>query len=100
MAVAPKAIRAEPLPMAVAGEAARRLVGRAADRRAGADGLRHLRAWAALQNANYYAAPYLSPFYSPCLAANCAHVTLPLIGSWWNLSPALPDPLDPARLPG
>ena len=44
--------------------------------------------WAALQNAHYYAAPYLSPFYSPCLSANCHHVTLPLIGSWWNLSPA------------
>ena len=44
--------------------------------------------WAALQNAHYYAAPYLSPFYSPCLSANCQHVTLPLIGSWWNLSPA------------
>ena len=44
--------------------------------------------WAALQNANYYAQPYLSPFYSPCLAQNCAHITLPLIGSWWNLSPA------------
>jgi len=44
--------------------------------------------WAALQNANYYAAPYLSPFYSPCISANCAHLTLPLIGSWWNLSPA------------
>jgi hypothetical protein len=44
--------------------------------------------WAALQNANYYAAPYLSPFYSPCIAANCAHVTLPLVGSWWTLSPA------------
>ena len=44
--------------------------------------------WAALQNAHYYAAPYLSPFYSPCIAANCAHVTLPLVGSWWNLSPA------------
>src|SRR5262245_2861998 len=27
--------------------------------------------WAALQNAHYYAAPYLSPFYSPCLSANC-----------------------------
>ena len=37
--------------------------------------------WAALQNAHYYFPPYLSPFYSPCLAANCAHVTLPLIGS-------------------
>ncbi len=44
--------------------------------------------WAAFQNANYYAAPYLSPFYSPCIAANCAHQTLPLVGSWWNLSPA------------
>ena len=44
--------------------------------------------WAALQNAYYYAAPYLSPFYSPCLAANCEHVTLPLVGSWWTLSPA------------
>lgn len=45
--------------------------------------------WAALQDGYYYAAPYLSPFYSPCLSANCAHVTLPLIGSWWNLSPAI-----------
>jgi hypothetical protein len=44
--------------------------------------------WAALQNAHYYVAPYLSPFYSPCLAANCDHVTLPIVGSWWNLSPA------------
>jgi hypothetical protein len=44
--------------------------------------------WAALQNAYYYAPPYLSPFYSPCIAANCAHVTLPIIGSWWTLSPA------------
>lgn len=45
--------------------------------------------WAALQGAYYYTAPYISPFYSPCLSANCAHVTLPLIGSWWNLSPAI-----------
>ena len=44
--------------------------------------------WVALQNAHYYAAPYLSPFYSPCLATSCQHVTWPLIGSWWNLSPA------------
>lgn len=44
--------------------------------------------WAALQNAYYYSAPYLSPFYSPCLSANCEHTTTPLIGSWWNLSPA------------
>ena len=88
MAVAPKAIRAEPLPMA--SEA----------RRHDAWWVEPLiivvvltsfgiyATWAALQNANYYAAPYLSPFYSPCLAANCAHVTLPLFGSWWTLSPA------------
>lgn len=44
--------------------------------------------WAALQNAHYYSAPYLSPFYSPCISANCEHTTIPLIGSWWYLSPA------------
>lgn len=31
--------------------------------------------WAAIQNAHYYAAPYLSPFYSPCLYATCLHPT-------------------------
>ncbi|MFQ5683818.1 MAG: succinate dehydrogenase [Candidatus Binatia bacterium] len=45
--------------------------------------------WAALQNAHYYIAPYLSPFYSPCISANCTDVSVPLIGSWWNLSPAI-----------
>ena len=47
--------------------------------------------YAALVNADYYFAPHnlLSPFYSPCIAKNCAHVTLPIIGSWWNLSPAI-----------
>ncbi len=44
--------------------------------------------WAAFQNGHYYIEPYLSPFYSPCISANCPHVSLPLIGSWWNLSPA------------
>lgn len=45
--------------------------------------------WAALQNGNYYAAPYLSPLYSPCLAINCEHVTVSLFGSWYNWSPAI-----------
>ena len=45
--------------------------------------------WAAFQNAYYFADPYLSPFYSPCLSAKCQHVTfgygfpdltLPIIG--------------------
>ena len=29
--------------------------------------------WAAFQNAHYFAAPYLSPFYSPCLYRSCLH---------------------------
>lgn len=45
--------------------------------------------WVAFQNAHYYSAPYLSPFYSPCISANCVHVSIPIVGSWWNLSPAL-----------
>jgi hypothetical protein len=89
MAVAPKAIGAEPLPMTT--EAKRHdawwveplivvvVLG----------SFSIYATWAAFQNANYYAAPYLSPFYSPCLATSCAHVTLPLVGSWWGFSPAL-----------
>ena len=52
--------------------------------------------WAALQNAHYYAAPYLSPFYSPCLSTDCQHVTLPLFGRM----PSLPvvGALSPAFL--
>jgi hypothetical protein len=45
--------------------------------------------WAGLQTSNYYAEPYLSPLFSPCLAANCEHVTIRLLGSWWFLSPFL-----------
>ena len=45
--------------------------------------------WAALQNAHYYASPYLSPFYSPCLVVNCEHVSAPLFGSWFQWSPAI-----------
>ncbi len=36
--------------------------------------------WAALQNGYYWAPPYLSPFYSPCLSTDCLHVTAPLLG--------------------
>ena len=46
-------------------------------------------AYAGLVGTNYYFEPYLSPFYSPCLTANCVHPTLPLVGSYWNLSPAI-----------
>ena len=39
-------------------------------------------------NANYFFEPYLSPFYSPCLTTSCLHPTFPIIGEWYNLSPA------------
>ena len=50
--------------------------------------------WAAFQNANYYATPYISPFYSPCLASPTARqVRAPpnvgIIGTWWAISPAI-----------
>src|SRR5690242_18084271 len=46
--------------------------------------------WAAFINANYYFAPYLSPFYSPCLAASCGdHANWAIVGTWWPLSPAI-----------
>jgi hypothetical protein len=45
--------------------------------------------WASLQGGDYYVEPYLSPLYSPCIAASCAHVSASLVGSWWTWSPAL-----------
>ncbi|MFZ3559616.1 MULTISPECIES: hypothetical protein [unclassified Streptomyces] len=49
--------------------------------------------WRAFANADYYAAPYVSPFYSPCLADNCEPMrhgpNWEIFGSWWGLSPAL-----------
>ncbi|MGH3341818.1 MAG: hypothetical protein ACRDPK_02840 [Carbonactinosporaceae bacterium] len=48
--------------------------------------------WRAFEGANYYAAPYLSPFYSPCLSVNCVEGSADLgtpVGGWFPLSPAL-----------
>ena len=49
--------------------------------------------WRAFANSDYYAAPYVSPFYSPCLASNCTDMKggadWHLFGDWWGLSPAL-----------
>ncbi|RVU19542.1 hypothetical protein EOT10_29070 [Streptomyces antnestii] len=49
--------------------------------------------WRAFANADYYHAPYVSPFYSPCLAQNCkpmhAGPNWEIFGPWWGLSPAL-----------
>jgi len=45
--------------------------------------------WAAFQNAHYFYAPYLSPFYSPCISKSCLHptfgvglpdISMPIIG--------------------
>jgi len=46
----------------------------------------------AFENANYFSAPYLSPFYSPCVSTNCTPGSDDfgrIIGDWWRLSPAL-----------
>lgn len=43
----------------------------------------------AFAGTHYYVEPYLSPFFSPCIAANCEHVTFRIFGEWWGLSPAL-----------
>ena len=56
--------------------------------------------WAAFENADYFARPYISPFYSPCLASICNHarqgsahgVHVPnvgIVGPWWIISPAI-----------
>ncbi|SOD61058.1 hypothetical protein SAMN06297387_102474 [Streptomyces zhaozhouensis] len=49
--------------------------------------------WRAFSDADYYAAPYVSPFYSPCLAEACEPMrggpNWALVGEWWPLSPAL-----------
>ncbi|KIZ14291.1 hypothetical protein [Streptomyces natalensis] len=49
--------------------------------------------WRAFANADYYHAPYVSPFYSPCLAQNCQTMhggpNWEIFGPWWGLSPAL-----------
>jgi hypothetical protein len=52
--------------------------------------------WAAFVNRDYFAEPYISPFYSPCLATGCGaqpgSAGVPYIavfGDWWRFSPAL-----------
>jgi hypothetical protein len=52
--------------------------------------------YAALANRDYYADPYLSPFYSPCLSWHCGQVPgshgaphLDWFGTWWIVTPAV-----------
>ncbi|MEJ7707808.1 MAG: hypothetical protein WKF82_11410 [Nocardioidaceae bacterium] len=47
--------------------------------------------WRAFSGHDYYASPYLSPFYSPCLTDSCVEGSSDFGQpfSWWDLSPAL-----------
>ncbi|MDQ3307783.1 MAG: hypothetical protein M3499_05435 [Actinomycetota bacterium] len=47
--------------------------------------------WRAFSGDDYYASPYLSPLYSPCLTDSCVEGSSDFGQpfSWWNLSPAL-----------
>ncbi|MDQ6935469.1 MAG: hypothetical protein M3130_09310 [Actinomycetota bacterium] len=47
--------------------------------------------WRAFAGSHFYSAPYLSPFYSPCLSAKCVSESSDFGQpfSWWQLSPAL-----------
>ncbi|GAB3765815.1 hypothetical protein [Microlunatus parietis] len=47
--------------------------------------------WRAFSGAHYYASPYLSPLYSPCLTNLCVEGASDFGQpfSWWQLSPAL-----------
>jgi hypothetical protein len=47
--------------------------------------------WRAFAGSNYYSAPYISPFYSPCLTHSCVSGSSDFGQpfSWWQLSPAL-----------
>jgi hypothetical protein len=45
--------------------------------------------WAGLQSENYFVEPYLSPIFSPCLAALCEHGDFRVLGEWFTLPPAI-----------
>jgi hypothetical protein len=47
--------------------------------------------WRAFSGHNYYSAPYISPFYSPCLTDKCVSGSSDFGQpfSWWQLSPSL-----------
>ncbi|HUZ78567.1 MAG TPA: succinate dehydrogenase [Chloroflexota bacterium] len=38
--------------------------------------------WILFQNQYYYSAPYISPFYSPCIVSNCLHSQVPPAFRW------------------
>ncbi len=57
--------------------------------------------WRAFAGHDYYSSPYLSPFYSPCLATYCVEGSSDFGQpfSWWQLSPALIILIFPLGLP-
>jgi hypothetical protein len=53
-------------------------------------GLTAYATWAALQTTHFAVGSYVSPLFSPCVAADCGrHADVVVIGNWWRLSPAL-----------
>jgi hypothetical protein len=46
--------------------------------------------WAGFQTSHFAFGSYISPLYSPCVAADCgSRANVVIIGSWWKWSPAL-----------
>ena len=46
--------------------------------------------WAGFQTSHFATGSYISPLYSPCVAADCgSRANVVIIGSWWKWSPAL-----------
>lgn len=47
--------------------------------------------WSATRTTGYYYEPYLSPFFSPCITANCEVLTfgVALVGPWFTFAPAI-----------
>jgi hypothetical protein len=46
--------------------------------------------WAGFQTSHFAVGTYISPLYSPCIAADCgSRANAVIIGSWWKWSPAL-----------
>jgi hypothetical protein len=46
--------------------------------------------WAGFETSHFAVGSYISPLYSPCVAADCGtHANVVIIGRWWKWSPAL-----------
>ena len=47
--------------------------------------------WSGTTTSGYYYDPYISPFFAPCITANCEHLTFGfyVIGPWFTLAPAM-----------